>query len=93
LRESIEQYPLHFEIVSQVIVPDESKPLTDAILTQLKQVDLILTSGGTGFTERDITPDVTAKLITKKADSLTIYMISEAVKIAPLAALSRAIIG
>ena len=54
---------------------------------------LILTSGGTGFAPRDVTPEATLGLITKRADQLVMYMNNEAVKIAPTACLSRGVIG
>jgi molybdopterin biosynthesis enzyme MoaB len=57
------------------------------------KTNLILTSGGTGFTPRDVTPEATESLLTKKADSLTQYMLAEAGKITPMACLSRCQIG
>ena len=56
-------------------------------------MDLILTSGGTGFSVRDVTPEATLQVIDRKADSLAQYMIQEAIKIVPSACLSRAVIG
>ena len=56
-------------------------------------MDLILSSGGTGFTPDDVTPEAVEQLLTKRADSLTHYMQSEALKITPMACLSRAVIG
>ena len=53
----------------------------------------MLTSGGTGFAPRDVTPEATSPLLTKRADSLTEYMLREAGKITPMAALSRCQIG
>lgn len=55
--------------------------------------DLIFTSGGTGFAIRDVTPEATASVIDRRADSLSSYVIGEAVKIVPTACLSRGIIG
>jgi molybdopterin adenylyltransferase len=54
---------------------------------------LILTSGGTGFAQRDVTPEATKLVIDRYAESLFQYMIGEAVKIVPTACLSRGIIG
>jgi molybdopterin adenylyltransferase len=55
--------------------------------------NLIFTSGGTGFFERDVTPEATLEVIEKRADPLIIYVIQESCKIVPTACLSRAIIG
>ena len=49
------------------------------------QVDLILTSGGTGFTPDDRTPEAVDSLITKRADSLNQFMQAEALKFTPMA--------
>ena len=56
--------------------------------------DLVLTSGGTGFSPTDVTPEAVEPLITKHCHSLTQYMQTEAVRtITPLACLSRSVIG
>lgn len=54
---------------------------------------LVLTSGGTGFFERDVTPEATIEIIEKKADSLITFILSESMKIVPTACLSRAVAG
>ena len=54
------------------IVPDEITNIQDEILKAHKLgSELILTSGGTGFAPRDVTPEATAPLLTKRADNLT----------------------
>ena len=58
-----------------------------------KDCDLILTSGGTGFSDRDVTPEATIEVIQKRADSLVAYLMQEATKRAPMACLSRLVIG
>jgi molybdenum cofactor synthesis domain-containing protein len=55
--------------------------------------NLVFTSGGTGFFTRDVTPEATAEVIEKRADSLIFYVIQESCKIVPSACLSRAVIG
>ena len=56
-------------------------------------MDLILTSGGTGYAKTDITPESIEPLLFKKADSLVHYLQTEAQKITPMACLSRSLIG
>ena len=55
------------------IVPDDLSKIKQAITeaTELDGVDLILTSGGTGFTPDDRTSEAVEQLLTKRADSLT----------------------
>ena len=56
-------------------------------------VDLILTSGGTGFSPRDVTPEAVSSMLSRKADSLNQMMQNEALKITGMACLSRSVIG
>lgn len=55
------------------IVPDDKEAIQGQIqkIISNDEVDLILTSGGTGFSPRDITPETVSELITKRADSMT----------------------
>ncbi|XP_077264401.1 molybdenum cofactor synthesis protein cinnamon [Temnothorax americanus] len=57
------------------------------------KVDVILTTGGTGFSERDVTPEATKKVIHKEAPGLSLAMLMSSLKITPLAVLSRAVCG
>lgn len=52
-----------------------------------------MTSGGTGFAPRDKTPEAVSTLFVRQADSLNHMMQSEALKITPMACLSRSVIG
>ncbi|MCO5550408.1 hypothetical protein L7F22_003892 [Adiantum nelumboides] len=57
------------------------------------KVHLIITTGGTGFTQRDITPEATKPLLHKEAPSLVQVMLLESLKVTPTAVLSRAAAG
>ncbi|KAI5063213.1 hypothetical protein GOP47_0021760 [Adiantum capillus-veneris] len=57
------------------------------------KVHLIITTGGTGFTQRDITPEATKPLLHKEAPSLVQVMLLESLKVTPTAVLSRAVAG
>jgi len=52
-------------------------------------VDLILTSGGTGFAPRDVTPEATRKVIEREANGFTIAMMKYGLDSTPFAMLSR----
>jgi len=82
-------------IAAEGIVPDE----IDAIAAELrswsdgKKLDLILTTGGTGFSPRDITPEATMKVIERGVPGFNEAMRSEGFKKTPHALLSRGVSG
>jgi gephyrin len=57
--------------------------------TDKENVDVILTTGGTGFSSRDVTPEATKEVIHRETSGLTIAMFKESLDITPLAMLSR----
>ena len=79
------------------IVPDDmdhiQSKLRDWSDGDNKSLDLILTTGGTGFANRDVTPEATLQVIDHKCSGLVEFCIMECSKIQPLAALSRGIAG
>lgn len=77
------------------IVPDEKEKIKSALkeMTDELHIDLVLTSGGTGFSPRDITPEATLEVIEKLVPGIPEAMRSESLKITPMAMLSRAIAG
>ncbi|HUN55518.1 MAG TPA: MogA/MoaB family molybdenum cofactor biosynthesis protein [Smithella sp.] len=83
------------EIKSSVIVPDEMDQIQKAIINfaDIEKVDLILTTGGTGVSPRDVTPDATLKIIDKQIPGMAEVMRYESGKITPHAMISRAVAG
>ncbi len=77
------------------IIPDEIDQIKESLIeiSDNNTADLILTTGGTGFAPRDITPEATAAVIEKEVPGLTEKMRWETVKITPQASLSRARAG
>ena len=73
------------------IVPDSKDDIQKALRST--KADLILLSGGTGFTPDDVTPEAVLEVIDKRADSVVQYLQSEALKITPMTCLSRTVIG
>ncbi len=59
----------------------------------LGRCDLILTTGGTGFTARDVTPEATLSIIHRQTPGITQAILVESLKITPHAMLSRAVSG
>jgi len=83
------------EICQTIIVPDEKQDIKKAILnlSDKKNIDLILTTGGTGVSPRDVTPDATMEVIEKQIPGMAEVMRRESSRITPHAMISRAIAG
>ena len=82
-------------VTKQAILPDNESAIR-AILIEWAdggEVDVILTTGGTGFAPRDITPEATRAVIERDAPGLAETMRAESLKKTPHAMLSRAIAG
>ena len=84
-----------FGVIGTRIVPDEKDDIQRAILAYADDMkaDLVLTTGGTGFSPRDITPEATAPLLTRLTPGIPEAMRAESMKITPRACLSREIAG
>lgn len=83
------------EVVEKIIVSDDFDHLRQTlyVLTERADVNLIVTTGGTGFAERDNTPEATRAVIEKEAPGLAEAMRFETAKINPKALLSRGVCG
>lgn len=80
-----------YEVVSQVLLPDDQILLEGVLVGMCDEegMDLILTTGGTGFSQRDITPEATYAVATKNAPGIAEYMRAKSFEITPKAMLSR----
>ena len=83
------------EVREKIIVSDDFDDLRQTlyVLTEREDVNLIVTTGGTGFAERDNTPEATRAVIEKEAPGLSEAMRLETSKINPKAMLSRGVCG
>ncbi len=83
------------EVHEKLIVSDDFDDLRQTlyVLTERDDVNLIITTGGTGFAERDNTPEATRAMIMKEAPGLAEAMRYETSKINPKAMLSRGVCG
>jgi molybdopterin adenylyltransferase len=86
---------LKAEIVATEILPDERELIAARLrhFADTTEANLIVTTGGTGFSPRDVTPEATRDVIEREAPGLAELMRSESLKITPLAVLSRAVCG
>jgi molybdenum cofactor synthesis domain-containing protein len=83
-----------FEVAHRAVVPDELDEIA-AALEELASdhVHLIVTTGGTGFGPRDVTPEATRRVIDREAPGLGELMRAEGLRHTSMAALSRAVAG
>jgi molybdopterin adenylyltransferase len=86
---------LKAEIAATEIIADERETIAARLCDYADSgaANLIVTTGGTGFSLRDVTPEATRDVIEREAPGLAEVMRAESLKITPLAALSRAVCG
>jgi molybdenum cofactor synthesis domain-containing protein len=82
-----------FDVVEHLVVPDEIDELITAIKDLAGRSRLVVTTGGTGFGPRDVTPEATRAVIEREAPGLTHLMFATGLAHTPMAALSRAVAG
>jgi molybdenum cofactor synthesis domain-containing protein len=84
-----------FNVERIELVSDDYEALRKLLLelSEAGSIDLIVTTGGTGFGPRDLTPEATLDMIERRADGLTELMRISSLEKTPLASLSRAVCG
>ena len=82
-----------YEVIETLIIPDEPALLKQALirLADQRQADLILTSGGTGFSMRDQTPEATMEVADRNAPGIAEYIRMRSAEITDRAMLSRGV--
>ena len=83
------------QVIHYQIIPDEKEEIAEALKQSADQLkaDLVLTTGGTGLSPRDVTPDATLKVIEKEVPGFSEAMRAESLKKTPHAMISRAVTG
>jgi molybdopterin adenylyltransferase len=83
------------EIVSRQIIPDEMELIRQTLIewSDGEKTDLILTTGGTGVSPRDVTPDATREVIEREIPGMAEAMRRQSMTVTPHAMISRAIVG
>ena len=86
---------LGIEIAGYSVLPDDRSRLSDEMKQMADElsVNLILTTGGTGFSPRDITPEATLDVIHRTVPGIPEAMRQKSLEITPRAMLSRAVAG
>ena len=83
-----------YSIVEEAVVPDEADEIKARLLSFSDAgISLILTTGGTGFAPRDVTPEATLSVIERHAPGFAEAMRARSMEITPHAMLSRAVSG
>jgi len=82
-----------FSIVGSEVVPDEQLAIQKAIAYWVGEARLVVTTGGTGVAERDVTPEATEAICERLLDGIAERMRLEGAKKTPFAALSRGVCG
>ncbi len=85
----------NWKVAKQAVIPDELDKIA-AILSEWAdsdEVDVILTSGGTGFSRRDVTPEATQAIIEKAAPGIAEAIRAASLRVTPHAMLSRGVAG
>jgi molybdopterin adenylyltransferase len=82
-----------FQIVMQLIVPDDATQIEDALRKAAATAALVVTTGGTGVAPRDVTPEATKNVCDRLLDGLSERMRAAGTGETPLAILSRAVCG
>ncbi len=82
-----------FAVKEKIIIPDDKDILRKEFTNNINNFDFIITSGGTGITDRDITPDVSLEFIDKRITGFEYAMVANGLKKTPMASISRAVAG
>jgi molybdopterin adenylyltransferase len=82
-------------VAQTAVIPDEIELIKTTLIDWVDrhQLDLIFTSGGTGFAPRDVTPEATRLVIEKETPGLVFAMLRDSLAVTPHAMLSRMVAG
>ena len=84
-----------FTVVHRAMVPDEKEQISGVLCgcADERKIDLIVTTGGTGLSPRDVTPEATLAVLDREIRAIPVAMWVEGLKVTPRAMLSRAVAG
>ena len=84
---------INAEVVAYEIVPDEREIISQTIRRFAERANLVLTTGGTGVSPRDVTPEATRDVIERELPGFSEAMRAESFKVTPRSIGSRAVSG
>lgn len=84
-----------FSVAHTAILPDEMEQISAELrdCADRRRIDLIVTTGGTGLSPRDVTPEATRAVLEREIPAIPVAMWVEGLKVTPRAMLSRAVAG
>ena len=84
-----------FSVAHTAILPDEMEQISAELrdCADRRRIDLIVTTGGTGLSPRDVTPEATRAVLEREIPAIPVAMWMEGLKVTPRAMLSRAVAG
>ena len=84
-----------FSVAHTAILPDEMEQISAERrdCADRRRIDLIVTTGGTGLSPRDVTPEATRAVLEREIPAIPVAMWMEGLKVTPRAMLSRAVAG
>ena len=83
----------NFQVIKVEVVADDYASIEPALRRLAGEADLVVTTGGTGIAERDVTPEATRAVCSRLLDGVAERMRAQGAKKTPFAALSRAVCG
>jgi len=95
IREALAADGVEFSEVAYRVVPDEEQLIGEALfhLSERSDVDVILTTGGTGLAPRDVTPQITLHSIEYEVPGIAEAMRAASLRVTPMGMLSRGVAG
>jgi len=95
IRETLESLGVPIDVVEYRVVSDDEQLIAEALfhLSERSDVDVILTTGGTGLAPRDVTPQATLGAIDYQVPGIAEAMRAASLKVTPAGMLSRAVAG
>lgn len=79
--------------IEKIIIPDEYDIILNTLKENKDNFDIIITTGGTGLSERDVTPEATKEFCKKEVSGVSEYLRAESMKETLFASLSRGYAG
>jgi molybdenum cofactor synthesis domain-containing protein len=75
------------------VVADEAKEISAILIELASEARLVVTTGGTGFGPRDVTPEATSAVLDRTAPGLMHLLFAKGLESTPMAVLSRGVVG